>query len=875
MVNNVTGSFNTAIGVNTMRLVAKTASHDLQVPSGNASENVAVGQGALNCNATSSVGVGACAGEAIQGARNVAVGREAALGREGDLGAWVSSNDNVAIGGQSLINLVEGDDNVAIGYKSFNNAHWKPSDSGINFNGSVSVGALAGGGGTDGSYNIAIGYQAHYNHDESHSNTIVINANGDNLNPTSSDSFYVKPIRQGAAKDFLYYAPDSGEITHDASGFLNLIIASSHDWKIDRNHNFFGPSGVSIRPQANTFPWKIIESVPSYEQSDISSNVPTWWGCQGCPSAPEEHPPLLNTLGYSSAALANNAVVVHSAMMNENFHPDQITWETRANVGVNHLGAGFGLFAKNLISIGGGWVSTPYANEMTISESSIGATSWWDDALGEWVPTDSKSASVLGNFTGHIFASAVGPPPRRVMLVGEGGGNLKFVIGHQAGHGEATVRPIPDWNLGNPDAAKAAVLTAAMGTNTLWKGVRGEWYDNSFCLVGGFGANQTAGSGHSSQNLVFWYNPGFKASPNFAATAQLWTEGVPMISSRAYHSLTNVGGKLYAVGGDTLGAVEGQEGVVGAFTTTMEIYSDGMWYNGPNIPAAASPGAYMTAFLARGGVMPQPGIHGHTGVSYNGNLYILGGIIGVEVPSTGPPYVSDKVYVFDTSNSTWTEERTTLPIPLAYAAAQVYKGRIHVLSGITDFGTGAGSTPKISPYLFSRSTGLPASAAGRASNKPGPTTSGTTPWQTLSIDGLTKKYGWDCPANWQSVGGCGAGVGGDGDITRGGAGAGVTRFDDGPAMARVCYQGAYIGGREIVYVIGGGGEGVKCPYLQIYDAAMDPAADGGPAAPTTNPVWRPASSRARRRCRVQRHGRSLLDPGIPSELRTNPRRIPG
>ena len=837
LVNNVTGSFNTAIGVNTMRLVAKN-----QQSSGNASENVAVGQGALNCNATSSVGVGACAGEAIQGARNVAVGREAALGREGDLGAWVSSNDNVAIGAQSLINLVEGDDNVAIGYKSFNNAHWKPSDSGINFNGSVSVGALAGGGGTDGSYNIAIGYQAHYNHDESHSNTIVINANGDNLNPTRSDSFYVKPIRQGAAKDFLYYAPDSGEITHDASGFLNLIIASSHDWKIDRNHNFFGPSGVSIRPQANTFPWKIIESVPSYEQSDISSNVPTWWGCQGCPSAPEEHPPLLNTLGYSSAALANNAVIVHSAMMNENFHPDQITWETRANVGVNHLGAGFGLFAKNLISIGGGWVSTPYPNELTVSESSIGATSWWNDIDGEWIPADSKSASVLGDFTGHIFASAVGPPPRRVMLVGEGGGNLKFVIGHQAGHGEALVRLIPDWNLGNPDAAKAAVLTAAMGTNTLWKGVRGEWYDNSFCLVGGWGVNHNDQS-QFCQNSMFWYNPGFKASPNFAATAQLWTEGAPMISRRAYHSLTNVGGKLYAVGGDINGG-----GGLSAFTTTMEIYSDGAWTNGPSIPAAASPGAYMTAFLARGGAMPQPGIHGHTGVSYNGHLYILGGIIGAEVIDIDgayypPPYVSDKVYVFDTSNNTWTEERTSLPIPLVYAAAQVYKGRIHVLSGITDFGTGAGATAKISPYLFSRSTGLPAAAVGRGSNKPGPTTSGTTPWQTLSIDGLTnKKYGWDCPANWYQVGGCGAGsanatgAGGDyqgagrGDITDGG-------IDDGPALARMCYQGAYLGGREIVYVIGGGGEGVKCPYLQIYDAAMDPAADGGASSANNGPGY--------------------------------------
>ena len=100
----------------------------------------------------------------------------------------------------------------------------------------------------------------------------------------------------------------------------------------------------------------------------------------------------------------------------------------------------------------------------------------------------------------------------------------------------------------------------------------------------------------------------------------------------------------------------------------------------------------------------------------------------------------------------------------------------------------------------------------------------------------------NCPANWYQVGGCGAGsanatgAGGDyqgtglGDITDGG-------IDDGPALARMCYQGAYLGGREIVYVIGGGGEGVKCPYLQIYDAAMDPAADGGASSANNGPGY--------------------------------------
>jgi hypothetical protein len=81
---------------------------------------------------------------------------------------------------------------------------------------SIALGVLAGCSGnnnnTQGDKSVAIGYLA--GNQTMHNNSIVINASDNALDTSTSNAFYVKPIRNSSNSSMLYYNSSTGEITH-------------------------------------------------------------------------------------------------------------------------------------------------------------------------------------------------------------------------------------------------------------------------------------------------------------------------------------------------------------------------------------------------------------------------------------------------------------------------------------------------------------------------------------------------------------------------------------------------------------------------------------------------------------------------------------
>jgi len=77
---------------------------------------------------------------------------------------------------------------------------------------SVALGSSAGT--YAGSNSIAIGYKSSFSN-VYYDNTIILNASGNALNPTTANALFVKPIRNATQSNYLYYDATSGEITYD------------------------------------------------------------------------------------------------------------------------------------------------------------------------------------------------------------------------------------------------------------------------------------------------------------------------------------------------------------------------------------------------------------------------------------------------------------------------------------------------------------------------------------------------------------------------------------------------------------------------------------------------------------------------------------
>lgn len=149
------------------------------------------------------------------GTYNVSIGNAAisnnygvAIGMETQAATY-----DVNVGSFSGKNHVVTDHGYRIAIGAFAQQNANPGDeTGV---GAIAIGTLAGDA-NQGANSVAIGRYAGRNNQAAQS--IVINATNADLENLTPDSFVVKPIRQEAQPQALYYNPATGEVTYEAAG---------------------------------------------------------------------------------------------------------------------------------------------------------------------------------------------------------------------------------------------------------------------------------------------------------------------------------------------------------------------------------------------------------------------------------------------------------------------------------------------------------------------------------------------------------------------------------------------------------------------------------------------------------------------------------
>ncbi|HQO21293.1 MAG TPA: kelch repeat-containing protein, partial [Acidobacteriota bacterium] len=153
----------------------------------------------------------------------------------------------------------------------------------------------------------------------------------------------------------------------------------------------------------------------------------------------------------------------------------------------------------------------------------------------------------------------------------------------------------------------------------------------------------------TEQNSTLVYDPASDA----------WTTGTNMPTARYFSSAAEAGGKIYVIGGAKL-----QSGS-SVSQTVCEVYdpSSDSWTTAVPLPAA---------------------LRGHSAVSANGNIYVLGGKTGSTFNST--------VYEFDTGSGSWSSF-STAPFSSAYGAAvfSSSENAIYYIGGLIDDSSSAAS----------------------------------------------------------------------------------------------------------------------------------------------------------------------------------------
>jgi hypothetical protein len=189
-----------AIGYNTANLTQGAGAVAIGIYAGantQGANSVAIGVNAgITTQSASSVAIGPFAGETVQGSGSIAIGL--ATGRN-------NQGANAIAIGRGAGNISQATDAIAIGRTA------GFSGSG---NASIAIGTFAGNLNL-GSNSIAIGFSA--GRSNTPANTTVINATGANLNVTTGNAFYIKPVRNASASRIVNYNTTSGEIAYDSN----------------------------------------------------------------------------------------------------------------------------------------------------------------------------------------------------------------------------------------------------------------------------------------------------------------------------------------------------------------------------------------------------------------------------------------------------------------------------------------------------------------------------------------------------------------------------------------------------------------------------------------------------------------------------------
>jgi hypothetical protein len=209
--------------------------------SGNVTANYFIGDGGNISNITSA--------NFANFAGNVTVSAQPNITSLGTLTGLTLGYSSIALGNGA----VAGNNSVSIG--GFAGA--TIGNGGPYANSTVTIGQGAGGGNYRGNFSVAIGFAAGGNlglnsiaigncaavngNGLNYGNYTVINATGANLDPTISNSFYVKPIRNATSANILYYDNSTGEITYQTGSGITPPAGSNTQIQFN-NSNSFGSS---------------------------------------------------------------------------------------------------------------------------------------------------------------------------------------------------------------------------------------------------------------------------------------------------------------------------------------------------------------------------------------------------------------------------------------------------------------------------------------------------------------------------------------------------------------------------------------------------------------------------------------------------------
>jgi len=227
---------------------------------GNTTVHIGANSGQTNQGANS-IAIGELAGNLSQSSRAVAIGYLA--------GQLSQSGGSIAIG-YTAGNSRQGTLSIAIGYQAGNASQSSNSIAIGNEAGytnqsryAIAIGNEAGYK-QQGSYSIAIGNKIGFTSAQP-SKSIILNANETELNPTTSDAFYVKPIRNVSVSNILFYDPSSGEISYDNSTKAAIAIPNGSQysqylywdvatsaWKVDGDKIHLGTNAGLSTQGSNT-----------------------------------------------------------------------------------------------------------------------------------------------------------------------------------------------------------------------------------------------------------------------------------------------------------------------------------------------------------------------------------------------------------------------------------------------------------------------------------------------------------------------------------------------------------------------------------------------------------------------------------------------
>jgi len=148
--------------------------------------------------------------QAVVSAVGAGVNTGVAIGQQSKYQTGNLGSDTIAIGAssQSGITANIGSQSIAIGVRA--------AQSSTQYANSIAIGAEAGRAGL-GVSSIAIGTGAAYGANATANNTIVINATGANLEGTTANALYIKPVRRVTSTTGLwqiYYDPTTGELVY-------------------------------------------------------------------------------------------------------------------------------------------------------------------------------------------------------------------------------------------------------------------------------------------------------------------------------------------------------------------------------------------------------------------------------------------------------------------------------------------------------------------------------------------------------------------------------------------------------------------------------------------------------------------------------------